>query len=152
MLTTNEVVRAWQVNNTVTLQLLDLCPDGALDLKPGKGKTVRSNFTHIVSVRKAYIEEKLPKEAASIPKLDWKTASQAEIKEALQVSSALISQVLGKLEAKPGKWTAPLFLAYLVAHEANHRAQIEIALRLGGFEPADESLYQLWDWSAVDKH
>ena len=33
---------------------------------------------------------------------------------------------------KPGRWSTIRFFAYCIAHEANHRGQIEIALRVNG--------------------
>lgn len=42
-MTLDDIHRAWRTNNEVNLRLLALCPDEAMDLKPGKGKTIRSN-------------------------------------------------------------------------------------------------------------
>lgn len=147
-MTLAELLDAWRVNNALNLELLNLVDDGWMDLKPGSGKTIRSNFTHIVSVRKMWAGEKVGKEAAAVPILDWKSASRCDIREALIISSELMTEVLKRRDAvtKPGKWNLPLFFAYCVAHEAHHRSQIEIALRIGGHEPDDKVLYGLWEW------
>jgi len=144
-----ELLDAWRTNNAINIELLDLVSDEQMELKPGKGKTIRSNFVHIIGVRAQWIAEKLPQEAAAIPKLDWKTATRDAIKNGLQISHALMAKRLGMMDsyAKPGKQTAINHFAYCVAHEANHRAQIEIALRINGFEPDDQSLYSLWEWN-----
>lgn len=144
----DDFISAWRANNAINLELLSLCTEDTLELKPGKGKTIRSNFTHIVSVRKMWLEEKMAKEAAAIPKLDWKTASRAEITEGLTISSDLMGQLLERkaTQAKPSKWSLPLFFAYCIAHEAHHRSQIEIALRIAGKDPEDAVLYRLWEW------
>ncbi|MBI5706286.1 MAG: hypothetical protein HZC36_04780 [Armatimonadetes bacterium] len=145
-----DVVSAWKANNALNLELLSLCPDDTFELKPGKGKTVRSNFTHLVSVRKMWLEEKMAKEAAGIPKLDWKTANREEMRSGLEISSDLMVQLLERKAAqtKPSKWSLPLFFAYCIAHEAHHRSQIEIALRMAGREPEDAVLYGLWEWGS----
>ena len=143
----DDLLGAWRANCSVNFQLLNLCSDDDLELKPGKGKTIRSNFVHIVGIRRAHIEDRMPKDASSISKLDWKEASRQEIVDALKVSDQLIEKYLTQLEEirKPAKWTPARFLAYNVAHEANHRSQIEIALRLNGREPSIAELYRLWD-------
>ena len=142
-----ELVDAWRVNNAINLEMLELATDEDLELKPGKGKTIRSNYVHLIGVRRAWAEEKLKKEAAAIAKLDWKTATRKELVEGLQQSSQLMSRLFRKMEEtrKPGK-SVLSFFAYCVAHEAHHRSQIEIALRLNGREPEDATLYRLWEW------
>lgn len=145
-MTLDDLLDAWRANDAVNLRLLALCPDEAMELKPGKGKTIRSNWVHLVGFRRAYVEERLRSEAEAIPKLDWKTASREEIVAGLEAGREPMARVFERLDAKPNRWTAARFFAYVVAHEANHRAQIEVALRLGGMEPSNSELYALWDW------
>ncbi len=147
-MTINELVDAWRANNAINLELLGMCTPEDLELKPGKGKTIRSNFVHIIGVRRNWIEEKMKKESEMIPKLDWKVSSIESLREGLEVSSALMQALFEKREerTKPDRWTTPLFFAYCVAHEAHHRSQIEIALRINGREPSDDTLMNLWNW------
>jgi len=139
---------AWRANCKVNYDLLALCSDEDLELKPGKGKTIRSNFVHIVGVRRSHLEERMKQEAERVPKLDWKTASRQEILSALSQSDELMLAAFQKQDetGKPGRWTTLRFFAYCVAHEAHHRSQVELALRLNGREPADDVLYALWNW------
>lgn len=141
----DDLLESWRVNNAVTLELLRMCPDETMDLKPGKGKTIRSNFTHIVGVRGDWIKDKFPK--AAIPKLDWKTASRKEIEKALIESEKQMQDVFKKRLEKPSKNNLMSFFAYLIAHEAHHRSQIEIALRLADSGPDDATWYSWWDWA-----
>lgn len=147
-MTLDDLLDAWRVNNAVTLELLDLIPDTAWDAKPGGGKTVRSNFSHIVGVRRMWAEEKLPEKASTIPKLDVKSVQRPDIHSALTTSHDVMVEVFLCREAsvRPPKWSTLTFFAYLVAHEAHHRAQIEIALRLAGQELSDQAMYRLWEW------
>lgn len=144
----DDLLDAWQANDAVNRRLLALCPDASFELKPGKGKTIRSNWVHLVGLRRAYVEERarMRAEAEAIPKLDWKTATREEIVAGLEASREPMARAFERLDAKPSRWTAARFFAYVVAHEAHHRSQIEIALRLGGMEPSDAELYALWDW------
>jgi len=143
------LLEAWQANEATNRELWALCSDDDFDLRPGKGKTIRSNFTHLVSVRRMWLEEKMKAEAAAIPKLDWKTATRAEILAGLEVSNEGMLAYLTRRAEKPGGsggWTLLKFFAYAVAHEAHHRSQVEIALRINGREPAEAKLYELWEW------
>ena len=143
-----QLLNAWRVNNVVTLEMLDAVSDEDLELKPGKGKTIRSNIVHLIGVRRMWLEVQMPKEAKSVPKLDWKTANRKEMRDGLIVTSKLMAMLFEKMESskKKGKWSTPLFFAYCIAHEANHRSQIEIALRINGREPDEGFLYGLWEW------
>ncbi|HRK22855.1 MAG TPA: DinB family protein [Fimbriimonadaceae bacterium] len=149
-MTTDDILEAWRANDAQNHALLALCEDGDFDLKPGKGKTIRSNFVHIVGVRKSWSQDKLKKESASIPKLDWKTATREEIVEGLEISNDVMLMLLEQADdSKRRAWTPAMFFAYAVAHEAHHRSQVEIALRINGREPDDLTLYGLWEWPKV---
>lgn len=139
-----DLMEAWRVNNQVNLDFLALCPDETLDFKPGKGKTIRSNFVHIVQSRGARIEEKLKKK--DVPKLDWQTATRQEITDALISTAEDMRGVFQKRFDKPDRFKPVTFFAYMIAHEAHHRSQVEIALRLNGAEPPIGPLYELWNW------
>ncbi len=149
-MTLDELLNAWRANNALNHELLNVCSDEDLELKPGKGKTIRSNFVHLISVRRMWAEEKLASEAGSIPKLDWKTATHEQIREGLDVSSEVMLHLLQKRveTQKPGKNSALMFFAYAIAHEAHHRSQMEISLRINGREPDDKFLYGLWEWNS----
>ena len=148
-MTLEELLDAWRVNNAVNLEILAAIADEDFELKPGKGKTIRSNFVHIIGVRRMLLEEKMPKEAATVPKLDWKSAPREDIQAALEHSSKLMQHLFTLRESKPGKgaWTTLKFFAYCVAHEAHHRSQIELTMRLNGKEFSDEFGYSLWEWA-----
>jgi uncharacterized damage-inducible protein DinB len=148
-MTLDDLLDAWRASNVVNEELLALCSDEDLELKPGKGKTIRSNYVHIVGVRRMWCEDKLLKEAAMVPKLDWKTAVREEISACLAQTNDLMLKLFTTMEesAKPGRWSTLKFFAYCIAHEANHRAQVEIALRINGREPEDMKLYGLWEWA-----
>lgn len=149
-MTLEDVLHAWRANDAQNHALLTLCADEDFELKPGNGKTIRSNFVHIVSVRKSWTQDKLKRESASIPKLDWKTATRGEIVEALEISNDVMLMYLEfKASAKPTSWTPAMFFAYAVSHEAHHRSQVEIALRINGREPEDLKLYALWEWPKI---
>ena len=143
-----DLLDAWRINNALNVELLNICADEDFELKPGKGKTIRSNFVHIIGVRRMWLEEKMVNESKAVQKLDWKTATRKELQEGLKLSHQLMADLFKKREerTKPDRWTTLKFFAYAIAHEAHHRSQIEIALRINGREPSDDFLYGLWEW------
>ena len=145
-MTLDDLLEAWRVNNAVNLRLLGLCPEEVFDLKPGSGKTVRSNWVHLVGVRRMHVDAMLRAAVGAVPKLDWKTATRTEIEGGLAASDAAMASVFARLDAKPNRWSAATLFAYSVAHDAHHRSQIEIALRLGGVAWPEMAGYELWDW------
>jgi len=146
IMTIDDLLEAWRVNNAVTLELLDFCAEETMEFKPGKGKTIRSNFVHILWIRAENVKEKFPR--AKLIKLDWKTATREEIREGLLVSERQMADVLRRRVEKPGKLNVMTFFAQLIAHEAHHRSQIEIALRLNDAEPQEDmAWYKWWDWA-----
>lgn len=145
----DDVLEAWRVNEAVNAELLGLCADDTFEFKPGKGKTIRSNWVHIVGVRRMWIEEKMSRAAEGVPKLDWQTATREEIVAGLALTGSLMGEVFSRRfeSTKPVRWKPMTCFAYCIAHEAHHRSQIEIALRLNGREPPDLTLINLWNWS-----
>lgn len=141
------IVEAWRKNQAATMLMLSWCGESDWDLKPGSGKTIRSNFVHLISVRRHWVEGGFKAGAADIPKLDWQSATRHEIEDGLERSYQGVVELMRRRNEK-GKDQAD-FLAYAVAHEAHHRSQIEIALRQAGRAPDDLTLFKLWDWSKL---
>ncbi len=148
-MTIEELIDAWRANEAINKKLLRMCSEADLELKPGKGKTIRGNFTHIVACRRNWATNSLPNKAKSIKTPDSRTATKKQIELALKESSKVLEDVFRKICKKPGrgKWAPLTFLAYTVAHDACHRSQIEIALRINGREPSDSALGRLWNWT-----
>lgn len=145
---TDSLLAAWDANDSVNRRLLSLCPDDTFDLKPGKGKTVRSSFVHIVKVRGMWCEGSKGMPAFSFKDLDVKASSRSEIESGLEESNALMHIMLrNKAEStRPAKQPTLTLFAYCVAHEAYHRALIEQALRENGRGLPDPDHYGLWEW------
>lgn len=142
------MIDAWKINNVICLELLAACPNDSFELKPGKGKTIRSNFVHLIGVSKMWLEDKLKPFAETIPKLDWKSAAREELIDGLNITSHGMIQVFEKMA--PGKSNLICYFAYCIAHEAHHRSQVEISLRIAGIGPDDSFFFDLWNWSKKD--
>lgn len=135
--------RAFEINDEMNHKLLAMICDEQFEWKPVKGKTIRSNYVHIVGVRRMWTDD------SSIPKLDWKTATREQIFEGLNLSRvAMLSYIQKKREStRPIKVPFEVTFAYMIAHEAHHRSQIELTLRVNGADLSDEQSYILWEWS-----
>ena len=120
----DDILETWRINQAINLELLAACPQESFELKPGSGKTIRSNFVHLVSVRRMWVQEKLPEQAEEIPKLDWKSASREEILHGLEASAEKMGDLFRKhaSNSKAKKGSLVRFFAYCIAHEANHRS------------------------------
>jgi uncharacterized damage-inducible protein DinB len=150
MMTFEELLDAWRVNNAINLEMLERTSEEDLGFKPGRGKTIRANLVHLIDIRAAHVEERLKEDAERIPRLDWRRATKDELREGLIASHDAMAKLFRLREEspsrKPDRWTTPMFFAYCIAHEAHHRAQIEMSWRLADREPEDVFLFRMWDW------
>ncbi len=69
----------------------------------------------------------------------------------LDLSAIAVVELLRRCDSpesqiKGFKPHATAFVAYLVAHEAYHRAQVDLALRLSGAPVDDKTHYGVWEW------
>ena len=140
----------WRINARLNLFLLDALDEDALAVPLAKGKSVGAQFAHIHSVRLMWLKVTAPSVWESLSKLE-PTAGKAEIAAALTASAAGIEEVVkSSLESggkvKNFKPHALGFLGYMISHESNHRAQIELALRQAGRPLSDKFGYGLWEW------
>ena len=78
-------------------------------------------------------------------------AEKQRISDALTASAEAIAELLRRSYAADGKIKnfkphATAFLGYMIAHEANHRGQVEVALRQAGAPLTDKVGYGMWEW------
>ena len=130
-----EIVQAWNANQRVTMLLLSALSEEDLDARHGTGKTVRGDFGHIHDIRLMWLDP-YPDLRVDLTTLGSRTtATGPELRDQLGVSSAAIGEMLTRA-AGEGRVTGTLglvpFLAYLVAHEAHHRAFALATLKFCG--------------------
>ncbi|MEI7576039.1 MAG: DinB family protein [Armatimonadota bacterium] len=143
------IVQSWEINSRLNLYLLEAISDGLLDIQLEKGKTVLGQFVHLHNVRRMWVKSAAHDLYDSVPKLD--NPSRQVLVDALSLSTQAMTEIFRRAENPEGrvkgfKPHAAGFLGYIVAHEAFHRASVEIALRQAGHSLPDKVAYGLWEW------
>lgn len=142
---------AWHVSCKHTLFLLDHIPPVNLQLRhTPRSKTIASQFRHLAMIRLAWLENMSDQIASRIAVPDTDCVNVKELREVLVATEKalagffLMADETGKVKNRRSDPT--LFLAYVIAHEAHHRGQILLYLKLAG-KPFDKVAgYKLWEW------
>jgi uncharacterized damage-inducible protein DinB len=148
------MAETWHLNNRVNLRLLGGLTKAQLaaTLRP-RGKTVASYFAHIHLARIFWLERRARGLAKGLKKVEIQTATQAQLKQALIESGKAMGALFEEAERtgtlKGAKQGPLVFLAYTLAHEAHHRGQIILHLKVAQ-QPIDRIFgYSLWYWSKI---
>lgn len=146
------LIEAWRKNNRLNLFLLGHLSEEQLALELPKSKSIRGHLAHIVNVRRMKLKMCARDLLDSDGKIDRHHATAEELREGLVSSGVAVERLLARAENPSGKvknapGTVSDFLASLLAHEGNHRGQVEATLRLAGQELSPAVQLALWDWA-----
>ena len=150
----SKLVDVWRLNNRVNLRLFDALTDKQLaaTIRP-RGRTVTSYFVHIHMARFYWLDRRVRKLAKTVKKIPGGTASRAVLRRALIDSSQAMEEFLAEAErtgSVKGTKLGPLgFLGYALAHEAHHRGQVLLHLKIAGLPLDRETGYSLWYWNKI---
>jgi uncharacterized damage-inducible protein DinB len=145
----------WAIHNRINLYLLAaVSPGGLVATAAGKGRSVGLQFAHMHNVRLMWLKAGAPDLLEGQEKFDTdETPTTAALRTALTRSAGAIDTMVAAALAsgsriKGFKPHATAFVGYLIAHEAHHRGQIALILKLAG-EPLDKKVsFGLWEWGA----
>lgn len=150
-----QIIETWQINHKVNLMVLDALNDEALGLSLSKrgGGNVGHQLAHIYNVRFWHaekIDNALISGSKTVKAEDEKTIDM--LRELHEISTEWITKILTKaiLENKAIKGTKRGIIPYLgkmLAHEAHHRGNILLTLKISGFKLPDTLKYTIWDWN-----
>lgn len=148
-----QLVEAWRTNDRINRFLLNEVGESRLAISLLKGKTVEGQFAHIHAVRLMWIKVAAPSKLDGLAKLEKGSFGFQDLHTSLEASGEAIAALVkvsantdGKVKGFKQHVTG--FVSYLIAHEANHRGQIEVALRQAGVPLSDKAGYGLWEWGS----
>ena len=143
---------AWQKNHDANIYLMKHIPDEALtDRYSERTRTVAAQFAHIHNVRVYHLEKRGKEMLGKLKGFErGAQPGRKDLVETLNRSSGAIANFLVKCgqDNKVRSWngTPASWLAYLVAHEAHHRALVLVSMRLSGRKLPEELKYNIWNW------
>jgi uncharacterized damage-inducible protein DinB len=153
----DQLVEAWRINNRANLLLLEAISDAGLEstMSQRGGRTVAQQLAHLHNVRIGWLEVCSPPLARQQKKVDAKqTVTRKLLLERLAASADAVADMLGQSLADGGKLRGfkrgPVVLAgYLIAHDAHHRGNILLTLKLSGHPVAEQVRYGIWEWGRL---
>lgn len=144
------LVMSWDRNNTILLNLLRAVPPGGLAARATEGgPTVAQHFSHVHSVRLAFVKENAPDFAVALPEEEWLDDHDPQrIAARLDESAGAVRDaVTDRLESgQPmGRhFDHPILLfQMMIWHEGYHHGQIKLALKVSGQPLADQDVGRL---------
>jgi uncharacterized damage-inducible protein DinB len=150
------LTEAWRKNNLVNQKLLGALSveNLALSLSRKGSRTIAGQFAHMHAVRGMWLQVAAPKKFPSFVKLQKDESNPEVIAGALDHSALMIEDLLkesviagGKI--KGTKFEVFSFLGYLISHEAHHRGNILLTLKVSGCPVEKELSFGIWEWDKL---
>ena len=136
---------SWDRNNTILVNLLRALPEGGLATRAIEGgHSVAELFTHVHSVRLAFVEEDALECARAMPANEWVDERDPDCIATLlnESADAVRAAVRSRVEAGRAMdlhYDHPiLLLQHMIWHEGYHHGQIKLALKLAGHPIPDK--------------
>jgi len=148
-----QLLEAWQINNTMNLLLIDNISDGGMEktLSP-RGRTVYTQLVHVHNVRIQWLEVCAPAIFKKHPALAKDVAfNRKNLRNAFIDSANGISQLIAESWDNGGKVKSfkkgiiPM-IGYFISHDSHHRGNIMLTLKQSGEKLPDVLKWGLWEW------
>ena len=144
---------AWDRNNTILLNLLQVLPDGGLNAKAtADSPSVSEMFTHIHHERMISVFENAPEFAGAMPEKEWVIELNSDrivqmLKESAKRVRDAVESKVNSDQAMDLDFDHPiLLLQLLIFHEGYHHGQIKLALKVKGIPVTNDQAGPLtWD-------
>lgn len=149
-----QLLNAWRTNNKHNLLLIENISDTGFNASMSKrgGRTVGQQLVHMHNVRLTWLEQCAKDLLAGTSPLDKDEKIDGRIlSAAFKSSGQAIEKLLergweneGIIKSFKGGLFA--FFAYHIAHDAHHRGNILLTLKLCGEKIPDKLKWGLWEW------
>jgi uncharacterized damage-inducible protein DinB len=152
-----QIIDTWFINHRTNIMLMDALTEEALGFTTSRrgGGSVGHQLAHMYNVRFWKLEKcdrSLVKELTTIKAEDVKSLSM--LKDCHALSAELTGKLLERGIENGGsikgfkRGVVPL-LGYFIHHEAHHRGNILLTLKLCGFKLPPELQYGIWEWNKL---
>ena len=152
-----QILETWYINHRTNLKLLNSITEESLGFTTSKrgGGTVGHQLAHMYNVRYWKLErfdKALISDLATVKATDEKSISM--LIDCHEITAELIGKVLKDGIENDGRvkgfkrGLVPM-LGYFIHHEAHHRGNILLTLKLCGFKLPDELKYGIWEWNKI---
>ena len=147
-----QLVNSWRINQQINRLLLDAIDEDWLPLRAAsEGMTVGQQWAHMTNVRGAWARMKLKKLAADLEKLPQnevynKTYLLEHMERSASIFETIFTQYQDGIYAKGHHVSITTFYSYILSHDAHHRGQIILHLKLCGKILPKEVLDGIWKW------
>lgn len=148
----SSLATAWQRNTDANLFLLDHLTEKSLENRYSpRTRTVAAQLAHMHNVRLYHLQKRGPEYLGKLQTFErGAQPSRAQVIAALTGSAKMMGAFLEACERTSlvRGWNGPpvTFLAYLIAHEAHHRALVVVSMRICGEPLPKEAVYNIWSW------
>jgi len=147
------ILDSWDRNNAITIGLLRLLPDDAIDIRAAEDSpTAGELFMHMHYVRLVFVEENAPEFGKTQPDDEWRAErDRGRIEQMLNESAKAVRNAakhfIETAREMPRHYDHPvLMLQHLVWHEGYHHGQIKLALKRAGRAIDDDTAGAVtWD-------
>ncbi|GAA4311757.1 hypothetical protein GCM10023115_32470 [Pontixanthobacter gangjinensis] len=152
-----QILETWFINHRANLKLLENISNEELGLTTSKrgGGSVGHQLAHMYNVRYWKLESFDRKMVADLQTIKAGDAKSIDmLVDCHTITAERIAEVINRsiennAEVKGFKRGLVPMLGYFIHHEAHHRGNIMLTLKLCGFKLPKELKYGIWEWNKI---